>query len=378
MRMEHTGLKSTLRVPGLIVYGSGSIEELGEHAKKYGKRAALVHGGASLEKSGNLEKIRLILKRAGVAVQETGGVKHDPDESQVMEFVDSIGHFGPDLIIGIGGGSVVDTAKAVSIIIKNGGKVADYWEGKDFTKPTIPYIAVPTTSGTGSEITKNAVITSKDHSFKKSIRSDFMIPDIALVDPQLSLSMPQTVTAHTGLDALVQNLEAYTSRNAGPITDTLARKGIELAGTYLLRAFEHGDDVETREGLALASLYGGITLANAGLGLSHGLSHPLGLRCKLAHGHACAITMPAVIRINYPARKEKYDEAAVLLGFPGNAADAFEALLGKLGISTKLGSYGLHDEDIPAIVKGSKGGSRGYNPIDHSDDTVEDLLRSIL
>ena len=376
--MENHGLKSTLKVPELIVFGSNTIEELGEYALRYGRRATLICGGVSLEQSGSLEKILSLLEHAGISIQKIGGVLHDPDESQVMEFVESVRGFGPNLIIGIGGGSVVDTAKAVSIILTNGGQVADYWEGKVFSKPSLPYIAVPTTSGTGAEITKNAVITSRDHSFKKSIRSEFMIPNISLVDPLLTLSMPAAVTAHTGLDALVQNLEAYTSRNAGPITDTLAHKGIELAGKYLIRAYEHGNDVEAREGLALASLYGGITLANAGLGLSHGLSHPLGILCGLSHGHACAITMPAVIQINYPARKDKYDEAARLLGFPGNGADAFSALLDRMRISTKLSFHGVNAEDIPALVKGSKGGSRGYNPIDHSDETVEAMLRSMI
>jgi alcohol dehydrogenase class IV len=365
-------------VPKLIVFGSDTIEELGTYALRYGRRATIIRGGASLEKSGNLEKILSIMKHEGIDIQEISGVLHDPDESQVMEFVDRAGEFKPDLIVGVGGGSVVDTAKAVSIILTNGGQVADYWKGKNFSKPSLPYIAVPTTAGTGTEITKNAVITSRDHAFKKSIRSEFMIPNIALVDPLLTLSMPPDVTAHTGLDALVQNLEAYTSKNAGPITDTLAQRGIELAGRYLLKACEDGEDVEAREGLALASLYGGITLANAGLGLSHGLSHPLGIRCGLAHGLACAITMPAVIQLNYPARKEKYDEVARLLGFPGNGADAFEALLDRLHISTKLGSYGVTAEDIPALVEGSKGGSRGYNPIDHSDETVKDMLKNIL
>jgi len=376
--MENHGLKSMLKIPELIVFGSNTIEELGEYVLKYGRRATLIRGGASLEQSGSLEKILSILEHSGITVQEIAGVRHDPDEAQVMEFVESAKDFGPDVILGIGGGSVVDTAKTVSIIQPNGGQVADYWEGKAFAKPSIPFIAVPTTSGTGAEITKNAVITSRDHSFKKSIRSEFMIPNIALVDPLLTLSMPAAVTANTGLDALVQNLEAYTSRNAGPITDTLAHKGIELAGKCLLRAYEHGDNVEAREGLALASLYGGITLANAGLGLSHGLSHPLGVLCKLAHGHACAITMPSVIQINYPARKEKYDEAARLLGFPGNGADAFRALLDRMEISTKLDSYGVKPEDILALVKGSKGGSRGFNPIDHNDETVEAMLRSMI
>jgi alcohol dehydrogenase class IV len=295
-----------------------------------------------------------------------------------MAYVDRAKAIAPDVIIGIGGGSVIDTAKAVSIIATNGGQVEDYWKGRIFSNPSIPYIAVPTTSGTGAEITKNAVITHRDRHFKKSIRSEYMIPNIALVDPMLTVSMPPQVTAETGLDALVQNLEAYTSKNSGPITDTLAHKGIELAGAYLVRAYEDGGDVEAREGLALASLYGGITLANAGLGLAHGLSHPLGIRFDLAHGHACAVTMPNVIKLNYPARREKYDEMARLLGFKGNGADAFRKMLEKLDISTKLSSYGVKAQDIPAIVAESKGGSRGYNPIDHSDGTVEDMLREML
>jgi alcohol dehydrogenase class IV len=376
--MEKHGLKSTLKVPELVVFGSHTIEELGAYSLRYGKRAMLIYGGASLERSGNLGHIVSIMEQSDITVQPVGGVRHDPDETQVMEFVTSAARFKPDLIVGIGGGSVLDTAKAVSVIITNGATVKDYWGDREFTKPSLPYVAVPTTSGTGAEITRNAVITSADHTFKKSIRSEYMIPNIALIDPQLTLGLPQTVTAHTGLDALIQNLEAYTSRNAGPITDTLAHKGIELAGTYLLRACEHGDDLEAREGLALASLYGGITLANAGLGLAHGLSHPLGIRCGLAHGHACAVTMPAVIELNYPARKEKYDEAAELLGFPGNGADAFRALLDRLGISEKLGSYGVMPEDIPELVKGSKGGSRGFNPIDHDDDVIETMLREML
>jgi alcohol dehydrogenase class IV len=298
--------------------------------------------------------------------------------------VEKVAEIKPDVVIGIGGGSVIDTAKAVSIIATNGGKVEDYWKGREFDKPSIPYIALPTTSGTGAEVTKNAVITASDHSFKKSIRSEYMVPNIAFVDPLLTVSMPAQVTAQTGLDALVQNLEAYVSKNAGPITDTLARKGIELAGMYLIRAFENGNDVEAREGLSLASLYGGITLANAGLGLSHGLAHPLGIRFNLAHGQACAVTMPRVIELNYGARKEKYDDAAVLLngkadaGDAVDAGDAFNALLEKLNISTKLGDYGVREEHIPAIVKESKGGSRGYNPVDHSDDTVARMLQDML
>jgi alcohol dehydrogenase class IV len=376
--MGTLGLRSTLRVPDLIIFGSGTLRELGVQARGFGKSAVVVRGGTSLERNGNLQKALAFLSDEGVSTHEMGGVQHDPDETQIMEFVDRVRSIGPDLIIGIGGGSVIDTAKAVSIIATNGGTVQDYWGGREFTKPSIPYIAVPTTSGTGAEITKNAVITGADHAFKKSIRSELMIPDLALVDPLLTLSMPPEVTADTGLDALVQNLEAYTSRNAGPITDTLAHRGIELSGEYLLRACQNGGDVEAREALSLASLYGGITLANAGLGLSHGLAHPLGIGYGLAHGRACAVTMPRVIQLNYPSRKEKYDRVARLLKHSGNASEAFEHLLQKLDISTRLASYGVREEDIETLVEGSRGGSRGYNPIDHSDETVAAMLREML
>jgi len=372
------GLRSTLQVPGLILFGSGTVHELGKRARAFGKRALLVQGGSSLERSGILEQIISVLQDEGIGLHQLSGVTHDPDEQQVMGFVGRAREIGPDVIIGIGGGSVIDTAKAVSIIATNGGTVRDYWQGRAFTQPSIPYIAVPTTSGTGAEITKNAVITSRDHTFKKSIRSELMIPKIALVDPLLTMSMPPQVTAQTGLDALVQNLEAYTSKNAGPITDTLAHRGIELAGEYLIRAWQDGSDEEAREALSLASLYGGITLANAGLGLAHGLAHPLGIGYDIAHGQACAITMPRVIELNYPARREKYDEVARLLKSSGTASSAFEELLGKLGISTKLGSYGVKEDDIPSIVRDSRGGSRGYNPIDHSDETVAVMLREML
>jgi alcohol dehydrogenase class IV len=372
------GMRSTLKVPELIVYGTGTHEELGTYIRRFGDRALLIRGGQSLERSGLLERLRTSLREQRITVHELGGVQHDPDETQVLDFVERAGDVDPEVVVGIGGGSVIDTAKAVSIMATNGGSVTDYWQGREFTEPSIPFIAVPTTAGTGAEITKNAVITSGDHGFKKSIRSELMIPRVALVDPLLTQSSPARVTARTGLDALVQNLEAYTSKNAGPITDTLAHRGIELAGRYLLRACRQGDDLEAREALSLASLYGGITLANAGLGLSHGLAHPLGIGYGLAHGQACAVTMPAVIRLNQPARGEKYDEVARLLGHPGDAAAAFESLLTELGISTRLSDYGVEERHLPDIVRLSKGGSRGYNPIDHSDETVESMLRELL
>ena len=372
------GLRSTLLMPKSIVFGTNTVEELPKLAKSFGGRVALVYGRRSFSESGTRERLMEIFEKDRIDIHEIDGVSHDPDETLIAKAVSTVRDIEPHCIVGIGGGSVIDTAKAASIIATNGGVVRDYWEGKQFTEPSIPYIAVPTTSGTGAEVTKNAVISSDDRTFKQSIRSELMVPDIALVDPSLTLSLPPRTTADTGLDALIQNLEAYTSKNSGPITDTFARKGIELSGRYLVAAYRDPGDLEAREALSLASLYGGITLLNAGLGLAHGLSHPIGIRYGVPHGRACALVMPKVMEYNYEARKDKYDEIGMLIGGDKNGVKAFSRLLDDLEVQTGLGSYGIKEEDIPTIVSESKGGSRNYNPIPLTDETVEKLLQELL
>jgi len=372
------GLKSTLFVPKQILFGTDMKNNLAKQVKRYGNRAVLVYGGRSFTDSGTKTEVLGLFRQAGIEVHEIGGIGHDPDENFVNKAAAAVLEIKPDCIVGIGGGSVIDTAKAASIIATNGGEVRDYWGGREFVNPSIPYIAVPTTAGTGAEVTKNAVITAGDRSFKKSIRSELMTPDIALVDPSLTLTVPPSVTVDTGLDALVQNIEAYTSKNAGPITDTLAGKGIELAGKYLVRAYRNPRDLDAREALSLASLYGGITLLNAGLGLAHGLSHPIGIRFGVPHGRACAVVMPKVIQYNYEARKKKYDEIGMLLGGTENCAEAFANLLSDLEVTAQLGSFGITGDDLPSIVAESKGGSRNYNPVPHTDETVEKMLREML
>ncbi len=376
--MGDYGRRSILRTPDTVLFGTGTINELGDFAGSFGKRVCLIYGGKSIFTSGTYDKIKEVLSKGSFDIKEVGGVTHDPDEDLVKEMVEKVKKLNPEVIIGVGGGSTLDVGKAVAILITNGGEVADYWTGRKFEKPSIPYIAVPTTSGTGSEVTNNAVISSRDKKLKKSIRSQLMTPKVAIVDPSLTLSMPSEVTASTGLDALIQNIEAYTSKNSGPITDTLAIKGIELAGKYLIKAYENPDDLEAREAMSLVSLYGGITLVNAGLGLTHGLSHPLGIKFGIPHGKACAIVMAKVIEYNYPARKEKYDEIGLLLAGIPDAVKAFNTLTEKLNISTKLSDYGIKEEDIPYIVEYSKGGSRNFNPIPHDDDTVAKMLKELL
>jgi alcohol dehydrogenase class IV len=377
--MSTLGSRSALRVPERIIYGTNTLNELAELAAGYGRRVALVFGSNALVKHGVYERVTKLFTDEGLESRDISGIGHDPDEDQIGDAARAVKEFDTEVIVGIGGGSVIDAAKAASVLATSGGDVRDYWEGRyEFTEPSIPCIAVPTTSGTGSEITKNAVISDRDGAFKKSIRTELMIPNVALVDPALTLSAPPEVTTSTGLDALIQNLESYTSKNAGPITDTLARRGIELAGRYLLRAVRNTDDIEAREGMSLASLYGGICLANAGLGLAHGLAHPLGIRYGIPHGKACALTMAKVIEYNHPARREKYEDVGMLLGGVPDCVEVFGTLLRDLSISTRLKEYGVRKSDIPDIVRYSKGGSRGYNPVDHDDETVARLLRELV
>jgi len=377
--MSEYGLKSIFRLPGLIVFGSNIIDNIGKYALEYGNSAVILYGGRSFFKSGAHDRIASSLKKSGVEIlKEIGGVTHDPDEETVNSISSQVRDLKPSTIIGAGGGSVIDVAKSASVIATNGGEVGDYWKGKEFTIPSIPCIVIPTTSGTGSEVTKNAVITGRNKTFKKSIRTDYMIPDVSIVDPTLTLSVPPDVTAYTGLDALIQNIEAFTSKNSGPITDTFARKAIELSGKYLLRGVKNPHDLESREALSLVSLYGGINLLHAGLGLAHGLSHPIGIRFGIPHGKACAIVMPKVIEYNYSAQKEKYIEIGMLLGGEPHVIKVFNKILEELEISTKLSDYGIREENIPEIVEGSKGGSRNYNPVPHSDAVVAKMLREML
>ena len=376
--MSELGRRSVLIIPNRVIFGTGTVDEIGGTASGYGKRTCVVYGGKSSLNNGNLNRVVDSLVSTGMTVEKIGGISHDPDEDLVAKTVKRVDAFKPDVIIGLGGGSVMDTGKAASILITNGGTVPDYWKGKEFTEPSIPYIAVPTTAGTGSEVTKNAVITSSDKSFKKSIRSEYMIPNVALVDPSLTLGAPENVTVSTGLDALIQNIEAYTSKNAGPITDTLALRGIELSGKYLRKAVENPKDFEAREALSLSSLYGGIALANAGLGLAHGLSHPIGIHFGLPHGRACAVVMAKVMEYNYSAREERYGKIGMLLSGRPNAVHAFNELTDFFGISRHLGDYGIKSEDIPMLVEGSKGGSRNYNPVPHSDETVAKMIAEML
>ena len=304
-----------------IVFGAGVLKEAGGLAAEFGRRAFVVTGRSGERAAPLLDG----LKAAGVAAV-TFSVAGEPTTDLVREGTSQARAAGCDLVIGIGGGSVIDAGKAIAALLINGGDPLDYLEvigrGQPITQSSAPYIAIPTTAGTGAEVTTNAVLASPEHRQKVSLRSRLMIPRVALVDPALTYSMPPELTASTGLDAFAQVLEPYVSLMANPLTDTLCREGLMHVAHSLRQAYKNGKDVQAREDMALVSLFGGLALANAKLGAVHGLAGVLGGMFDAPHGALCGRLLPFVMDANVRALQardpdslalERYDDIAVIL-----------------------------------------------------------------
>jgi alcohol dehydrogenase class IV len=330
-----------------------------------------------------------------VAVEQLA-VSGEPDVAAVDAGARRARERGCDVVVGIGGGSAIDTAKAVAGLATNPGSALDYLEvvgrGQALAAPALPLVAVPTTAGTGAEVTRNTVILAPAQRFKASIRSPFLYPRVALIDPELARSLPPEVTASTGLDALTQLVESYVSVRANPLTDALARDGIRRAAGALRRVVADGQDVSARTEMALASLFSGMALANAGLGAVHGFASPLGGRYPIPHGVACAALLPHVMRVNVRALREREpagpglvryrDVARVLVDGDAGSADAeidagiawIADLSRELRIPA-LGAYGVRPEDVPDLVAAAAAASstRG-NPIALTASELADVL----
>ncbi|MCD4685423.1 MAG: iron-containing alcohol dehydrogenase, partial [Anaerolineae bacterium] len=280
-----------------IIFGAGKLADVGLIAAALGQRALVVTGKHTARASRLLE----LLSDAGVDVT-VFAVDQEPTIAIVQQGTAQARDAVCDLVIGFGGGSVLDAGKAIAALLTNPGDPLDYLEvigkGQPLIAAPAPYIAIPTTAGTGAEVTRNAVLASPEQRVKVSLRSPLMLPDVALVDPKLTYSVPPDITAYTGLDALTQVIEPYVSHLANPLTDALCREGITRAARSLRRAVTHGDDAAAREDMALASLMGGLALANAKLGAVHGFAGPFGGMFHAPHGAVCAALLPHVMATN--------------------------------------------------------------------------------
>lgn len=381
--------------PPKIVFGWGRREELGPLARGLGSRAFIVWGSRTLAARGVGVQILESLVNSNVEPVELTTVQGEPEVADVDHAAGELRRHkvrAGDLVIGIGGGSAIDLAKAAAAMATNteGSTVQDYLEGVgrglQLTRPPLPILAMPTTAGTGSEATKNAVISSYDPPFKKSLRSELMVPRVVLVDPELSTSVPPEITAHTGMDAITQLVESYISRRARPIPQALAIQGLRLAVPALPIAVNDGANRAAREAMAHAALLSGIALANSGLGMAHGVAAALGVHCRTAHGLACAVMLPMALLANRAVCETQYAELAAAIGIQvrdrAEAADRFVASIGdlcrELQIPRQLSALGVEPAQLPAIVASSRGNSMDGNPRPVPDDELARLLEANL
>ena len=354
-----------------IVFGAGTVRELTAAARQMGRRALLVTG-ASAERAMPL-----------VAGLDTVpfAVNGEPSIELVRRGTVYARAEGCDLVIAIGGGSAIDAGKALAALLTNPGDPLDYLEvigrGRPLENTPAPFIAVPTTAGTGSEVTRNAVLDSPEHRVKASLRSAAMLPRLAIVDPELTVTLPRAVTASTGLDALTQLIEPYVSARANAMTDLFCVEGIRRAATALPGAWDDGRNLEARTSMSWAALLGGLALANAGLGAVHGFAAPVGGMFPAPHGAVCAAVLPHAMRINIEALRarepegralQRYEELARLL--TGNAHATAEEGAKWVGGLVRcfeippLRSYGVRNEDIPDLIeKAARSNSMKGNPI---------------
>lgn len=349
---------------GRIIFGAGTFAQLDAIAAGFGQRPLIVTGSR------------------GSAVAGTKFVvAGEPTIAVVREGAARFRTAGCDMVIAIGGGSAIDAGKAIAAAAANPGDLLDYLEvigkGRPLECAPYPFIAVPTTAGTGSEVTRNAVLGSPEHEVKVSLRSPLMLPRVAIVDPDLTRGLPPAITASTGLDALTQLIEPYVSTRANPMTDNFCLDGIRRAAASLPRACANGDDVEARTGMAWASLLGGLALANAGLGVVHGFAAPIGGMFDAPHGAVCAALLPAGMRANIHALRqrdprgralERYLAVARILtddsdANPEDGAQWVENLARQLAIPS-LRVYGIRDRDVLELIeKAARASSMKANPI---------------
>ena len=365
-------------LPTDIITGTGCFEQLGEVTSHYGDRALLICGTNAMRRSGTLDRALDILSRESISVVVYDAVAGEPT-LPIVEKGRKVAHEGEvQVAIGLGGGSALDTAKAIAGLYYQPGTVAEYHAGLSLEDSGIPFLAVPTTAGTGAEVTKNAVLIDPTSGLKKSIRSECWFARVALVDPELTVTASPSVTASTGSDALCQAIESYVSIGALPITDALATEAIRRICSSLVQACENGEDIAAREDMMYGSLMAGMALANAGLGGVHGIAHPLGGHYALSHGMLCGLLLPYIMEYTLDYSAAKYASIARLMGHeksPNLAVKAVRQLLSEIGIPEHLEPLGVKWEDFPVLIEESlPSGSLKSNPRPLEGEDVRSIL----
>jgi alcohol dehydrogenase class IV len=373
-----------------IIFGPGKLAELPQLACAFGGRALMVTGS----RPAPAQRLTELLESIGVA-SEHFVVPGEPTVALVAQGIAQARKAECQFVVAMGGGSVIDAGKAIAAMLANAGELLDYVEvvgrGQTLSKPSLPFIAIPTTAGTGAEVTRNAVLASPEHRVKVSLRSPFLLPTVALVDPELTYDLPPALTASTGLDALTQLIEPFTCNRPNPLTDAICREGMGRAARSLRVAYREGSKAAAREDMMLAGLFGGLALANAGLGAAHGFAAPIGGMFPAPHGAVCAALLPQVMIANVRAARaqgavavvNRYDEVARILTGDQTAQAADGArwvgdLVRDLNIPP-LRAYGINASHVAELVaKAAQASSMKANPIPLSPEELSDLLNQAL
>lgn len=374
----------SLRLPNLVLAGVGSSERLSQESKDLGAKKALVVTDKGVIDSGIGKRIKDLLENKGVRVEIFDKVLSDPDIACAEDCIGLAKEDQFDLMVGVGGGSAMDIASITSVMLTNPGTVYEYFGINLVKNPGIPTILIPTTAGTGAEVTPNAILTDTKEKLKKAIVSPYILPRIAIIDPLLHVTMPPSVTSSSGIDALTHAIESYTSNNATVLTDLFAKEAMIMIGQSIRTAVANGNSLESRYDMAIGSLYAGISLANAGVTAVHALAYPLGGQFNVPHGIANGLLLPYVMEFNVLGNIQKFASIAHFLGEKLDhlslldqayqAPKAVKAIYRDLKIPQSLTELKVTKEAIPAMARAAINVTRlmGNNP---RTMTVQDVER---
>jgi alcohol dehydrogenase len=394
----------TFHSAGQLVFGRNAVRQLGEVATRLGAKRVLIVTDPILTKNGLAEQVREPLAAGGVTVETFSGGEPEPSLRAADACLAAAREFRPGALLGLGGGSNMDLAKITATVLAHGGHLADYIGDERIPGPVHPLICVPTTAGTGSEVSAAAVLTDTDNHMKVGVLSNYLRPPVALVDPLLTVSCPAAVTADSGIDALTHAIEAYTAvdnaafplppgertvyQGKHPLADVLAEKAIALVGKFLRRAVKDGQDLEARDGMALGATLAGLAFSNVGVAVVHALEYPVGGAVHCAHGRGNGLLLPYVMRFNLPARVREMAAIARLLGEDVTGLDersaaqravtTVERLRNDIGIPARLRDLGVREEQLWPFAERAFGIKRilRVNPRPVSVEDLEQILRS--
>lgn len=367
----------TFHSAGEIVFGAGAVKQIGERAVRAGLHRVLIITDPPLAAAGILEQVRLPLEEAGLAVEVFDEGEPEPSFATAERCLKATQRFRPDSVLGLGGGSNMDLAKIAAVVLTHGGSPRDYVGDDRIPGPVTPLLCVPTTAGTGSEVSASCVLTDQEQQVKVGVLSNHLRPRLAVVDPLLTLGCPRRVTADSGIDALTHAIEAYTAvdneyfplppdersvyQGKHPLGDCIAEKAIALAGEHLVAAFDEPENVTARTGMALAATLGGLAFSNVGVALVHAMEYPVGGAVHCSHGLGNGLLLPYVMRFNLSARKAAFARVAKLLGCPvqgcevevaaQQAVEAVEQLRERIGIPRRLRDLGVKEDQLPSFAE---------------------------